>query len=62
MKNGRRYHHILDPTLGEPARGCRSVTIVADRAVWPTDSLQVSFCSDRTPEWRSSSACPTSKA
>jgi thiamine biosynthesis lipoprotein len=31
--NGRRYHHILDPDLGEPARGCRSVTIVADTAV-----------------------------
>ena len=28
-----RYHHILDPDLGEPARGCRSVTIVADKAV-----------------------------
>ena len=33
MKDGRRYHHILDPDLGEPARGCRSVTIVADTAV-----------------------------
>jgi thiamine biosynthesis lipoprotein len=33
IKDGRRYHHILDPTVGEPARGCRSVTIVADRAV-----------------------------
>jgi len=33
MKDGRRYHHILDPDLGEPARGCRSVTIVADQAV-----------------------------
>ena len=33
IRNGRRYHHILDPTSGEPSRGCRSVTIVADRAV-----------------------------
>ena len=33
MKDGRRYHHIIDPDLGEPARGCRSVTIVTPRAV-----------------------------
>jgi thiamine biosynthesis lipoprotein len=33
IKNGRRYHHLLDPAVGEPARGCRSVTIVANRAV-----------------------------
>ena len=30
MKDGTRYHHLLDPATGQPARGCRSVTIVAD--------------------------------
>jgi thiamine biosynthesis lipoprotein len=33
MKNGRRYHHILDLAAGEPARGSRSVTLVTVRAV-----------------------------
>jgi len=33
IDHGRRYHHILDPDLGEPAHGSRSVTIVATRAV-----------------------------
>jgi thiamine biosynthesis lipoprotein len=33
MKDGRRYHHIIDPSTGEPARACRSVTLVTDRAV-----------------------------
>ena len=32
IKDGRRYHHILDPATGEPARGCRSVTILATSA------------------------------
>ncbi len=33
MKDGKRYHHLIDPDFGEPASGCRSVTIVANRAV-----------------------------
>ena len=33
VKDGIRYHHLIDPDRGEPARGCRSVTIVADRAL-----------------------------
>ena len=32
VKDGVRYHHLIDPDRGEPARLCRSVTIVADRA------------------------------
>src|ERR1700730_10809174 len=33
IRDGRRYHHILDLSLGEPARKSRSLTIVTDRAV-----------------------------
>ncbi len=38
LKDGVRYHHILDPDTGQPARGCRSVTIVA-RAAALADGL-----------------------
>ena len=33
IKDGVRYHHLIDPDRGEPATGTRSVTIVADRAM-----------------------------
>jgi thiamine biosynthesis lipoprotein len=32
MVDGVRYHHIINPETGYPARKCRSVTIVAKRA------------------------------
>jgi thiamine biosynthesis lipoprotein len=32
MKDGRRYHHIIDPDTGEPSQGSRSVTIMAKTA------------------------------
>jgi thiamine biosynthesis lipoprotein len=33
IKDGRRYHHILDLSTGEPARRSRSVTLVTNKAV-----------------------------
>lgn len=33
LEDGVRYHHLIDPDRGEPARGTRSVTIVASRAI-----------------------------
>jgi thiamine biosynthesis lipoprotein len=33
FKDGIRYHHILDPKSGQPARGCQSVTIVSETAL-----------------------------
>lgn len=33
IQDGVRYHHLLDPSTGRPARGCRSVSIVAPTAL-----------------------------
>lgn len=34
MQDGVRYHHILDPRTGAPARGVASVTVIASRGEW----------------------------
>lgn len=33
IADGVRYHHILDPATGQPARSCQSVTVLAPTAV-----------------------------
>ena len=32
IADGVRYHHVLDPATGQPARGCQSVTVLAPTA------------------------------
>ncbi|MBT8495814.1 MAG: FAD:protein FMN transferase [Deltaproteobacteria bacterium] len=43
VKDGVRYHHILDPKTGRPADKCRSVTVMAKDAItadaWSTSLL-----------------------
>ncbi|HEY5999745.1 MAG TPA: FAD:protein FMN transferase [bacterium] len=42
-EDGVRYHHILDPTTGMPACGCRSVTVLAPTAAEADASATAAF-------------------
>ena len=42
FKDGVRYHHILDPRTGYPARGLISVTVIAKQS-WLADSMTKMF-------------------
>jgi FAD:protein FMN transferase len=48
-QDGVRYHHLLDPATGEPARGLRSVTVLTPDAVL-ADAWSTAFFV-RGPEW-----------
>lgn len=41
-KEGKRFHHVIDPSTGYPANGCISVTVVTDNAM-TADGLSTSL-------------------
>lgn len=42
-RDGKRYHHILDPRSGYPSTGCMSATVVAPDAAF-ADALATALC------------------
>lgn len=43
LVGGVRYHHILDPGTGQPARGCQSVTVLAPTTAEADASATAAF-------------------
>jgi thiamine biosynthesis lipoprotein len=43
ISKGRRYHHLLDPQTGYPARGFISLTVVAKKSAAATDALSTAL-------------------
>ncbi len=43
VKNGKRYHHIIDPRTGSPSEGCLSATVIAPQAEF-ADALATAAC------------------
>jgi len=43
IKDGKRYHHILDPKTGKPAGGVMSITVVAGRSCAEADILSTAI-------------------
>lgn len=46
--DGVRYHHLFDPETGRPARGCMSVSVVAETTAWADALATIAFV--RGPE------------
>jgi len=45
VKSGKRYHHIINPRTGYPAKGLMSVTIISDKSAAETDILSTAIFS-----------------
>lgn len=43
VKDGKRYHHILDPKTGQPSRKCMSVTVITSKSCTEADILSTAF-------------------
>lgn len=52
---GQRYHHILDPKTGSPARGLQSVTVIHPQGAW-ADAASTALFVAGPQHWRETAA------